>query len=467
MVAIVWLRRSMREYDNTAIVRASKNHDKIVPFYVVDDEYFASHDLGYPRVRFWRDSLADLKEKLQEKGKDLVIRKGKPLKELKKVVDEVDADEVYHNRDYEPYARERDEKVSQELDISVKTFKDVVLHEKREILTNKGEPYKVYSYYRDKWFKKEKRKPQEPENYEVPKLESDNVPSLEELGFKWEGDWPWRGGRKSGKKKLEKFVENQIFNYEDKRDFPAESSTSKLSPHLKFGTISIREAYWAAEEARKKTGDESGIDTWEEELAWRDFYFQVLWNWPEEAEKAFLEKYRGIDWHWDDKHKELWKKFKKGRTGFPFVDAAIRQMNETGWMHNRPRMVVASFAAKDLHVDWRKLHKVMSERLVDAEIASMLGGIQWAYSVGTDAQPYFRVFNPWTQGEKHDPDGKYIREWIPELDKVPEQYIHRPYKMPEDVQEESGCRIGEDYPEPVVAHKEEKEKAVELFEKAS
>ncbi len=223
----------------------------------------------------------------------------------------------------------------------------------------------------------------------------------------------------------------------------------------------MRELFWTAE----KAGSGEGVRTWQEELAWRDFYFQMLWHFPRTVNEPFLEKYSGIDWRSRKQASEHWEKFVEGRTGFPFVDAAMRQLKREAWMHNRPRMVVASFAAKDLFIDWRDLHDYFSRMFVDAELSAMIGGIQWAYSIGTDAQPYFRVFNPWSQGEKFDPEGEYIRRYVPELAEVPDEYIHRPQEMPEEVQEEADCVIGEDYPEPVIDHSEQREKAVEMFEK--
>ncbi|MDY6769417.1 MAG: FAD-binding domain-containing protein, partial [Candidatus Nanohaloarchaea archaeon] len=202
-------------------------------------------------------------------------------------------------------------------------------------------------------------------------------------------------------------------------------------------------------------------------LAWRDFYFQVLWHWPETVEEAFLEKYRGMDWNSKDQASRRWAAWVDGETGYPFVDAGMRQLKRTGWMHNRLRMVVTSFACKDLWLDWRDVHRYFEEWFVDAEVAAMVGGIQWAYSIGTDAQPYFRVFNPWTQGEDHDPDGAFIRKWVPELADVPDDYIHRPHEMPEEVQEEAGCVIGEDYPEPLVDHDAQREEAMARFEAAA
>lgn len=466
MTAIVWIRRSLREHDNTALVEASRQHDQVIPFYVVDDEYFEKTELGYPRVKFWRESLKQLKDSLKNDGKDIVVRKGKPIEQLEKIIEETGAEELYFNRDYTPYARDRDEKV-RELDVEVKSFKDIVVFEQEEILTNSGTPYKVYTYYAKKWFKKEKLRPQKVDEYDVPDTDSDEIPEVEELGYeKPEGmEWSWDPGRAAGKEKLEDF-KDRIWNYGEKRDLAAVDGTSKLSPHLKFGTVSIREAYWMAEriKARNPNSDTSGIKTWQEELAWRDFYMQMLYNFPETEEEAMQEQFRSIEWRKEDEAEEDWERWKNGRTGFPFVDAGMRQLKKTGWMHNRLRMVVTSFACKDLWLDWRQVHDFFSENFIDAEPASMIGGIQWAYSIGTDAQPYFRVFNPWTQGEKFDPDGEYIRRWVPELQDVPDQYIHEPHKMPENVQHDADCIIGEDYPEPAVDHDEKRKEAVEKFE---
>ncbi len=466
MVAVVWIRRSLRTYDNTALVEASKEHEKVIPFYIVDDNYFREAELGYSRVRFWRESLVRLKEELKVRGNDLVVWKGDPVEQLKQIIEETGAEAVYFNRDYSPYSRERDNKV-RDLDVEVNDLKDIVMFEKQEITTNSGDPYKVYSYYRDKWFEKEKRRPEKPEEFSTPEIRSEEVPSLEELGFERpEGlEWAWNPGREGGKKRLEDF-KDKIGEYDEKRDRAALDATSRLSPHLKFGTVSIREVFWEAERMKARGADEEGVKTWQEELAWRDFYFQIIWNYSYCVEKPFLEQYESIDWRTEDEAEDDWNRFIEGETGYPFVDAGMRQLKRQGWMHNRLRMVVTSFAAKDLHLDWKLLHSYFKRKFVDAELSSMIGGIQWAYSIGTDAQPYFRVFNPWTQGEKFDPDGEYIREYVPELEKVPDEYIHEPHEMPENVQEESDCIIGEDYPEPVVDHDEERKKAVEMFEEA-
>ena len=469
MTAIVWIRRSLRVYDNKALVEASKEHDEVIPFYVIDDEYFEGQKLGYPRVKFWHDSLVDLKNNLQDQENDLVVRKGKPVEQLEKLIKETGAEAVYFNRDYSPYSKERDQKardLCNEMSIDVQSFKDIVMFEKKEILTNSDSPYKVYSYYRNKWFDRDKPRPENPEEFQTPEIESDEIPSVGELGFEKPEDfeWIWEAGREAGKKCLEDF-KDRIWDYEKKRDLAAQDGTSKLSPHLKFGTVSIREAYWTAErvKARKPDMDSSGIETWQEELAWRDFYFQIIWNFPYCVEKPFLEQYESIEREEDE---EKWRRFIDGKTGYPFVDAGMRQLKKTGWMHNRLRMVVTSFCAKDLHLDWEKLHSYFKKNFVDAELSAMIGGIQWAYSIGTDAQPYFRVFNPWTQGEDYDPKGEYIRKWVPELEDVPDKHIHKPHKMNKLQQQDCGVEIGEDYPEPIVEHDVERKKAVEMFENA-
>lgn len=467
MVAVVWIRRSMREHDNTALVEASKEHDKVYPLYIVDDDYFEQSQLGYPRIKFWHDSLTELRDILRDNKKDLFVRKGKPVEQLEQFINLVKADEVYHNRDYTPYSQRRDEKVEEELDVPVKTFKDLVMFEKDEILTNKEEPYSVYTYYSKKWFDREKRRPEEPEDYHITDETPGEIPSIEELGFEKPDEMEdlWDGGRQNGLQRLESF-KDRIGNYDDERDNPAGDSTSKLSPHIKFGTISIREAFWEAERMRARTDKES-VKTWQEELAWRDFYYQVLYHNPQTTTSPFLEKYNSLDWRTKDEAGEEWERFINGKTGYPFVDAGMRQLKKTGWMHNRLRMVVTSFACKDLWLDWRDLHEYYKEMFIDADLASMIGGIQWAYSIGTDAQPYFRVFNPVSQGETHDPDGEYVRKWVPELEDVPDSYIQKPWEMPDYVQEDHDTVIGEDYPEPIVDHSEKRKEAIERFEKAA
>lgn len=468
MTAIAWIRREMREYDNRAILEASKNHDVVIPVYVVDEEYFETANPGYPRTKFWRDSLRELREIINSQSeKQLVIRRGKPVEQLKDLVREAEIEEVYRPADYTPYSRERDQKATKEIDAEFNEVKDVAMFHRREILTNKGDPYSVYSYYRNKWFDREKPRPAEPENYCTTDLESEKIPTLKELGIE-KPDYlekEWQGGRSTGRERLENFMK-QIGDYDERRDLAADDGTSRLSPHLKFGTVSIREAFWEAERAKARGQNEEGVKTWQEELAWRDFYFQMLWNHPETVDEPFLDQYSSLEWDGKDEHEEKWQRWVEGRTGFPFVDAGMRQLRATGWMHNRLRMVVTSFASKDLWLEWRDVHDYFNHTFVDAEISAMIGGIQWAYSIGTDAQPYFRVFNPVTQGERYDEKGEYIRRWVPELEEVPDKHIHTPWKMSEDEQNQSNCIIGKDYPERIVDHSSRREEAIRRFEQA-
>lgn len=468
MTAIAWIRRELRRRDNTALRRAAEEHNTVIPLHVLHRERFTEQGFGYPVVRFWREAVEELEEGMEESGTPLIVRRGNPVDVINDVAQEADADEVFYNRDYTPYARDRQKDIRDGLGIAVKGVKDLVMFEQDEIMTNAGSPYKVYSYYRDKWFERDKPAPRDVPAFTVPDIRSDPLPSIEDWEFEApEGmEWNWSPGREGGLQRLEQF-KDIIRDYSEERDYPGKDATSRLSPHLRFGTISVREAFQAAEDARENGADEDGVRTWQEELAWRDFYFQVLWHWPETTEKAFLKKYRDMEWYSTEAVPARWEAWVNGMTGYPIVDAGMRQLKKTGWMHNRLRMVVTSFACKDLWLDWRDVHSYFKQMFVDAEISAMVGGIQWAYSIGTDAQPYFRVFNPWTQGEDYDPDGAFIREMVPELAEVPDAFIHRPHQMPNDVQEDVGCIIGEDYPEPIVEHGEQREKAVNRFEEAA
>ncbi|MDY6769334.1 MAG: deoxyribodipyrimidine photo-lyase, partial [Candidatus Nanohaloarchaea archaeon] len=282
MTAIAWLRRAMRVPDNTALVRAAEEHDAVVPVYVVDTDLFADRALGYPRVRFWHGALHDLQDQLDEHGSRLVVRHGTPVEELRAVVDAADADAVFYNRDYTPYARDRDERVAAALDVPATAVKDLAMHDRDEIMTNSGSPYRVYSYYRDKWFDRAKQGPSPAPSFTTPTVASDDIPSRDALGVEEPDgfDWVWTPTRQGGLARLDAFRE-RIGDYDEMRDEPAADATSRISPHLKFGTVSVREAFQAAEAAREAGADRDGVRVWEEELAWRDFYFQVLWHWPE------------------------------------------------------------------------------------------------------------------------------------------------------------------------------------------
>lgn len=278
---------------------------------------------------------------------------------------------------------------------------------------------------------------------------------------------PFAAGTAAAIKRLEHFIEHKVYDYQKERNRPDLESTSKLSPYLRMGMISIRQVVAAADATIAHAPDDEsrkGAETFLNELIWREFYISILAHFPGARKGNFREKYDQIAW---DNDREAFNAWKEGRTGFPIVDAAMRQLVGMGWMHNRSRMITASFLVKDLLVDWRWGEQFFMQHLVDGDPASNNGGWQWTAGTGTDAAPYFRIFNPILQGKKFDPDGRYIRHWLPELAEVPNKYIHEPWKMPDDVQREAGCRLGEDYPQPIVDHKKARERTLAAYQAAS
>ncbi|OKY78620.1 MAG: Deoxyribodipyrimidine photolyase PhrB [Candidatus Methanohalarchaeum thermophilum] len=459
MACIVWIRRSLRVNDNTSLIEASNEFDEIIPLYIIDKNILKKTE-NEKRIRFWYRALKDLKRQLMDNGADLLIKTGDPLQILKKQVDKKELEKIFFNRDYSHYAKKRDQKVRNKLDIPIKEFKDIVLSEKKEILNSNDKPYQAFSYYYKKWLDKNKRKPKKVSSFKTPNIENSSLPRLKQLENieKTEKEIEiWKPTRKEGLTRLNEFMD-KIGEYKEKGEYPNKGFTSKISPYLKFGKISIREAYWKAEE-QKNTEKTEGVTEWQRQLAWRDFYFQILHNHPEIRKRAFKEKYSKIEWN----KKEKWKSFKNAKTGYPVIDAGIRQLKNQGWIHNRLRMLITSFAAKDLYLDWKKLHKFYKKHFIDAEIASMLGGIQWCYSIGPSSQPYFRVFNPIKQSKKYDPKGKYIKRWLSELKDVPTDYIHEPHKTPKKIQSQIDLDIGKDYPQPIVDHKPRIKKAKKMY----
>ncbi len=427
-ISIFWFRRDLRFEDNTALYYALKDKHPVLPLFIFDKNIL--DDLDNPedaRVTFIYDTVKDMQERLQDKGSTLIVRYGKPLEVYKKLIKEFDIAQVYTNRDYEPYAKERDEEVDKllsEQDIEFNTCKDQVIFEKDEIQTNDGGYYKVFTPYKKAWLEKFSKT----ELSLLPSAlrfgnwyptQSSDMPSLEDMNFK----------RSSLKIPNNEIDEQLIKKYDKTRDFPAEQATSRLGIHLRFGTISIRKL---VNEASKLNA------TFLSELIWREFYMQILHHNPQVVDKAFKPKYDKIAWRNDE---DEFKRWCEGKTGYPIVDAGMRQLNEIGYMHNRVRMIVASFLTKHLLIDWRWGEAYFAEKLLDYELANNNGGWQWSAGSGVDAQPYFRIFNPYSQTDKFDKDHEYIQRWVPE--------------------------IGTDeYPEPMVNHKEARERALEEYKKA-
>ncbi len=467
---IVWHRRDLRLDDNTALHHALRDADEIVPLFILADDILKERDDFSPAcVRFMLDSLEELCESYKRLGGKFILRRGRFLDVLRSVVHESDARGIYFNEDYEPAAKLRDACVKKEFSsLSVKSFKDQVCFAGREILTGQGNPYTVFTPYKKNWLSQTGNistpvaAPNCLKTLDMPSIET---PTLKDLGLDAAIKPLTSGGESVGKKTLETFIERKIERYKEQRDQPSIDGTSLLSAHLRFGTVSVRRVFF---EAMKKMGGatesaKTSIETFVSELIWRDFYFQILDNFPHVERESFKPETRALKWENRDDYFEAWK---AGKTGFPIVDAAMRQLHQTGWMHNRLRMIVASFLTKDLLIDWRWGEKYFMQTLIDGDMAANNGGWQWSASTGTDAQPYFRIFNPTSQSEKFDPKGAFIKAYLPELRAVPEKYIHDPTELLQSsplLQADLKITLGKDYPAPIVDHKVQREKALQMF----
>lgn len=464
--AIHWFRRDLRITDNTALAAAVAAHDHIVPVYIVSEWKGDHHWCGAPRQSFLCGCLASLAKNLETKGGRLIIRQGRADDVLEKLARQTQADAIYFNRDPDPFGRameKRLEKVARDLGICLHAHKDIALHERDELLTSSGSPFKVFTPYAKAWLKLDKPPPGRAvaKIFTPPHIASDPLPTLQTWKLMGEATI-LEPGEAAARKRLSHFLDGPIFHYQTRRDLPAEDSTSRLSQDLRHGTLSIREVYAKCAQAAEKASatHKRNVGIFINELIWREFYLQVLWHWPEVLDHELQEQYRHLKWrdHWRPEKKDGGQDFQRwcrGETGFPIVDAGMRQLVATGFMHNRVRMIVAMFLTKDLHIWWMHGESWFMRRLVDGEIASNNGGWQWSASTGTDAAPYFRIQNPWSQSKRYDPDGVYIKRWLPELRDVPAGKLCTP---PEDCE-----TLAKDYPPPMVDHARERELALEMF----
>jgi deoxyribodipyrimidine photo-lyase len=467
---IHWHRRDLRAADNRALAAAAgltTDDDvdgPVLPVFVFDDAVL--EHAGPPRVRFMLDALAALRERYRERGGDLAIARGDPRTVLPRLAREHDADRVVWNRDYSGLARERDAAVRRALDdagVARATFHDHLHHEPGSITTNAGDPYSVFTYFGRKWHDREKADPYPaPEAAGIAAVEDpDPLPSIGDLGFDEPEAEVQAAGPEPARERLGSFCEDAIFRYEEDREYPAREGTSRLSTDLKWGTIGVRELFAATAAAAAEASGEAAdsVREFQSQLAWREFYAHVLNFNPE----VVTENYKGyenpIEWREDPDALRAWK---NGETGYPIVDAGMRQLRSEAFMHNRVRMIVASFLTKDLLLDWREGYDWFREKLADHDTANDNGGWQWAASTGTDAQPYFRIFNPMTQGERHDPDAEYIAEHVPELRGVDPEMVHGW----DEASLAQRRRAAPDYPDPIVDHAERREAAIEMFERA-
>lgn len=448
--AICWIRRDLRLTDHRALFQATQAAEGVAVVFIFDPAILDPLDRDDSRVNFIHQSLVEIDQTLSALGSRLVVRHGNPVELIPQLARELQAEAVFTAHDLEPPALERDRKVRVKLTeqgTEFRTCKDHLVRQKSEVLSQTGTPFKVYTPYSKAW--KAALNPEKDLAEYTPDL-SKLLPAavlqpwlgpwaIEDIGFKFKEPW-LKAGETAAQERLATFLP-KMDAYGDQRDFPAVAGTSYLSVDLRFGTISNRELFRQALSRESK-----GAEKWLNELIWREFYADVLANNPQVVETSFNPVYENLEWPGSDEHFEIWK---AGQTGYPIVDAAMRCFAETGWMHNRLRMIVASFLTKDLLVDYKKGEAYFASKLLDFELASNNGGWQWAASVGVDAQPYFRIFNPYLQSVKFDPDGEFIRQWIPELRDLEGEPLHR----------------GESprYAKPIVDHFVQKDLAIRLL----
>ena len=458
--ALVWFRRDLRDFDHAALHAALTAHDTVHCAFVFDAEILDALPRRDRRVEFILESVRELQAALQARGGGLHALRGRARSEVPRLARQLGVAAVYANRDYEPDAIARDAAVERSLGeagIAWHSRKDQVVFEHGEVLTGSGTPFSVFTPYKNAWLKK--LTPFYVKPYQVGKYASriapapGDLPSLEALGFE-RTDLAIAPGMAGGHALLADF-KRRIAGYGERRDYPALKGPSYLSVHLRFGTVSIRELAGYAWKHGSK-----GAATWLSELAWRDFYFMVLAVRPDVVAGAFKREFNALKF---DDDEACWLAWCRGATGYPLVDAAMRQLNSTGYMHNRLRMVTASFLVKDLGIDWRRGERYFAEHLNDYDLAANNGGWQWAASTGCDAQPYFRIFNPVTQSERFDAEGRFIRKYVPELGRVAGKRVHAPWQMDADEQARSGCLIGRDYPAPVVDHAIARERTLKRY----
>jgi deoxyribodipyrimidine photo-lyase len=455
VTALLWLTRDLRIHDHPALRAALDAHEVVVPVFCFDKRLLHGRHASGPRTQFMLDCLEDLRESLDGQ---LAVRHGPPERVLTELAGETGAHTVHFSADSGPFARRRMERVWRALEgAGVAPSPHPGLHavdDLSALRTKTGKPYTVFTPFFRTWLEEPRREligrprslPRLPAG-----LAAGELPSLAELGLEQEVPEPLRGGEGAGRERLAGFLREGVREYTDNHDALGRDKTSRLSPYLHFGCLSPREV-----EERLPPGQ--GPEAFRRQLCWRDFYHHVIREFPRNARSEFQERYRGqIRWSHPERRFQAWC---DGRTGYPLVDAGMRQLRREGWMHNRARLVVGSFLTKHLGIDWRWGERWFMRLLVDGDEANNNGNWQWIASVGVDPQPFFRrIYNPTLHMERYDPDGRYVRRYVEELRVVPDQYLREPWSMPHETQSRCGCIIGEDYPAPIVDHREARAEA--------
>jgi deoxyribodipyrimidine photo-lyase len=465
---IVWFRQDLRITDNPALTLAADN-GIVIPVFILDDDTPGEAKIGGASQWWLHQSLISLNKSLKNK---LVIRRGSSLKVLETLADEFGADTVVWNRLYEPWHRERDEAIKSKLKangISAKSLNGSLLWEPMSVLKKDETPYKVFTpYYRKGCLTRQAprfplSKPEQlniADGAEFSQSDLDALDLLPKINWYTEIEAQWHPGERGAADRLQRFINDAATSYQDARNLPAVKGTSLLSPHLHFGEISPNQAWYAIHGAFENVFDNKDLDVYLSELGWREFSYYLLFHWPEIQHKNFNSKFDHFTWRSSPKDLKAWQ---LGQTGIPIIDAGMRELYQTGYMHNRVRMVVGSFLVKNLLIDWRHGERWFWDTLLDADMASNSAGWQWVAGSGADASPYFRVFNPLLQGEKFDKEGEYVKQYCPELSKLPKKYIHKPWEAPSDILKACNVELGKDYPKPLVDLKESRTRALDAF----
>ncbi len=462
---VMWFRRDLRLNDNLALEAASQQNAHIVPVFCFDPMILASDSTHSPRLAFLLAGLRALDEALRQRSSRLLILKGKPVEALANLVDQLDASAVFFNRDYTPFARKRDTEITEGLRVPVYGYDDALLHAPGEVLKDDGKPYMVYTPFKRQWLALLRRVSADDyldtaQFFAPPDDIGKSIPTLADLGFQETFALP-QAGEIAAQQHLDQFMAGNIFHYGEARNRlvtepwrDTKPGSSYLSPYFRIGMLSPRQAYWAARDAYQQAANKpakESVETFVSELIWREFYMHIMYFFPHVAGGNFRPEYDAVEWDTNPTALQAWK---DGMTGYPVVDAAMRQLQAQGWMPNRARMIVASFLTKDLLINWREGERHFMRWLIDGDPAANNGGWQWAAGTGTDAQPYFRIFNPISQSQKFDPTGEYLYYWLPELADVAPKHIHAPWLAPNPPKA---------YPPPIVDHKKARERTLAAY----
>lgn len=466
-LTLFWHRKDLRLSDNIGLAETAKKTSKILGLFCFDSNILNCDDIAPARIKYLIGCLQELEENYRKFGSILLILKGEPSIIIPNLAQQIKAKNVCWNQDIEPYSKIRDENVKQGLkssNIKWKTYWDQLLHYPGEIFTKSQKPYTVYTPFWKNWIQKPKQNiaslPKQLSNFTLEEINyftslKNTLPSAENLGYTWHNPLPLIPGEKAAQERLEEFCTYKLSQYQENRNFPAIDGTSQLSAALKFGAIGIRTIWQKTLEALEYSNsseEQENIITWQKELAWREFYQHCLYFFPELSEGAYRKHFQHFPWQNNEEHFQAWC---EGKTGYPIVDAAMRQLNETGWMHNRCRMIVASFLTKDLIVDWRWGEKYFMQKLYDGDLASNNGGWQWSASSGMDPKP-LRIFNPASQTQKFDSEAEYIRQWLPEISSIDTEYLVTGKIPPMECHR---CN----YPLPIVEHKQQQREFKMLY----